>query len=350
MAANTRTSFTDMAESGSLGSLTGHSTPTNSSSLHHHGNQTNLNQQFSSNATQIVHKNMNGSNQINHQIQHQHHPQQQHQQQQLHHHQNLQHHNNNPSSLHSNCNQNSHYHNHSYSPSHSCGSSSAGNQPRLSQPIRTQIPIHCCIEQLDACADIPGNNSPLNDHDLFATTNRTSSSSTHSANQHHLNHNQPYLHQSKLALESVTNCDGTSANLPSTASSRGLFNENESNNNDDIDSVDQLRAINAESPLSIHQQSSTTTQNVNNNIQHNSICGMSNNRQSINSYDSHNFSTCIEKYAIVTSNVLYIDLVRTVLLHLGYSAMDLINAKGKHQPQVLFSPLCYYLDGWLYCI
>lgn len=53
------------------------------------------------------------------------------------------------------------------------------------------------------------------------------------------------------------------------------------------------------------------------------------NRSASSSIDSHHFQSCRETYAIVTSNVLYIDLVRTVLLQLGYSAMDLINAKGK---------------------
>jgi len=144
----------------------------------------------------------------------------------------------------------------------------------------------------------------------------------------------PHLHQSKLALESVTN--GTS--LASITNSSSIFNENDTNNNDnnDLDATDaSLDHLNPTSPLSINQSNLHSSVSLDN-IHSHSLCGnngsnIDNSRlaSSSSSYDSQHFQSCRETYAIVTSNVLYIDLVRTVLLQLGYSAMDLINAKGE---------------------
>lgn len=309
VAANTRTSFTDLAESGvSLQTVV----------APNHHQQSNLNQQFS-NSSPGLNKSLSAN--PNHQQMN--HLQQQHASN-----------NNSSSNLHSpsSCNQNqNHYHNHSYSPNinnnNNSGSSTMQITSRLSQPIRTQIPIHCYIEQLDACAEMSGFSSPLNDSDLFNTTN-TSNNKLSPSPQKNNHHHHPHLHQSKLALESVTNCNG-SASLASLANS-SLFNENDTNNtdNNDLYSVDNLEHLNSNSPLSTQQQTSAS---IDNNIQTNSIS----NRQASSSYDNNNFQSCRETYAIVTSNVLYIDLVRTVLLQLGYSAMDLINAKGKY-----FDSLC----------
>lgn len=352
VAANTRTSFTDLAESGSLNSLAsvggvGHSTTasinnsssSSSTSSNHQQNQqhqsSNLNQQFSNNNTSIgttnpntVHKTNVGNN--NHLQQQQHHV---------------------SNNIHSPLHQNSYQNNPNHYPTNCNASNNNGTQSsscRMSQPIRTQIPIHCYIEQLDACADMSDYNSPLNDSDLFNTSNSNlniidpasniNNKSLIQQNNHH------HLHQSKLALESVTNCtnlNGANSSLSALANSTSsLFNENETNNNDnnDLDNIDNpLDQLTSESPLSIHQHSAISPTNssiLGNSInQTNSICGTNNiidrHHQASSSYDNHHFQSCRETYAIVTSNVLYIDLLRTVLLQLGYSAMDLINAKGK---------------------
>lgn len=361
MAANTRTFFTDLAESGSLSSVAGNST---SNSMHH---QTNISQQFAPTTSPPNHLLKTLANHSHNQHNH-HHQQNQHQQQMSHqHHQQQQqlssnnnHMNNNinnsnnnvntnssnsASSLHSHCNQTL-YHNHAYSPSINnngtsiSSSSSSLQSTRLSQPMRTQIPIHCYIEQLDACADVPGYGPPLNDTDLFNTSNCANSNGTHklaqkqqeqqdtqlghlSTNHHH--NNQPHVHQSKLALESVTKCNG----LPCISSnSNNIFNENENTDNDNNDLDSNIDHISSSSPITINH--STTAQHqtaIANTIQPIGTSRNSLGRQS--SCPNHHFQACRETYAIVTSNVLYIDLLRTVLLQLGYSAMDLINAKGK---------------------
>lgn len=401
VAANTRTSFTELAESGSLSSIAGHS---NQSSLHH---QANLGQQFApTGSPNQLHKTLLTSNSHLHQQPHHHHI--------IHHQQHQQLHNSNPNNshsnnggsnnnngntnhsnnstnpsplhhLHSHCNQTQHqpYHNHGYSPSNNhnnsnnnninnannaTSSSSSGSSlqsTRLSQPVRTQIPIHCYIEQLDACADVPCFGPPLNDADLFNTTNNnndpnklTSGQSQQQQQQHQAppTHqtlsNSPQLNQSKLALESITN--GNTSGLSSIRNSSGLFNENDTTDNDNNDHDSNLDHINSNSPISIgqttsaqshqqqhhHQQQQHQQNTTNNKHQTNSICGNNSNNNNNNNcfigrqaapvtHVKHHFQSCRETYAIVTSNVLYIDLVRTVLLQLGYSAMDLINAKGK---------------------
>lgn len=341
VAANTRTSFTDMAESSSVANI--NSSLNSSASNHHHHH--NLNQQFSTSAQ--IHNSISNNNNKQNFGTNAHHlgPSQS----QLQQHGNNS--NNTLSSMHSpTSNQNNFHHSHSYGLNHSNMSTNLQSQARLSQPVRTQIPIHCYIEQLDACADMPGYNSPLlNDSELFNTTNSTSTlnksiqlSNNTNSNHHNQHSHQQHLHQSKLALESVTNCNGSTANLSSLANSSSLFNENETNNNDnnELDNIDSLDHLSSNSPLSVlNQQSNIVPPSSSNNnpslnsntAQTNSICSSSNHRpqQASSSYDSHHFQSCRETYAIVTSNVLYIDLVRTVLLQLGYSAMDLINAKGK---------------------
>lgn len=182
----------------------------------------------------------------------------------------------------------------------------------------------------------------LNDNELFNTKNPTSTTSSQSTNNNNNNNvtHTHQLHQSKLALESVTNSTGTTTNPPTSLShiSGSLFNDNNPSDQveNDFDSADtNLDNLNSsDSPSSIinpsHDEKSSAT---NNNLQRSStsFCGhpMGHRRSASFLENSNNFHTCKETYVIVTSNVLYIDLVRTVVLQLGYSAMDLINAKGE---------------------
>lgn len=261
---------------------------------------------------------------------------------------------------------NNHHHNHSYSATNSIP------HHRLSQPTRTQIPIHCYIEQLDACADLPGYNPSITDNELFSTSDKPLP--TQNNQQNHSNHYaQTHLHQSKLALESVTNCNGLSGNSLTrnesgtnstnlarhdnvddsdnnnddidncnntttiTTSSSSLFHDSEVNNNAGDDDLDtNLDHLNSDSPSSVHHQLPSHQDSI-------SISESFNHQAAPSSYDSHHFQSCRETYAIVTSNVLYIDLLRTVLLQLGYSAMDLINAKGKQHSYISHSDLVFQL-------
>lgn len=205
--------------------------------------------------------------------------------------------------------------------------STATSTTRIPQPIRTQIPIHCYIEQLDACAEIAGYSSPLSDAELFSTTTTKANNSTIQSSN-----SQAHLHQSKLALESVTNSTNNS-NFSSLANTNNLFNETNDNidDNDDneTDAIEEsssnLNHLSSNSPSSLHPNNAPTTSNNNINTSNNGFKL----KQKLTGENNHNFQACRETYAIVTSNVLYIDLLRTVLLQLGYSAMDLINAKGK---------------------
>lgn len=343
------------------------------------------------------------------------------------HHNMSQQHNHNHSNNHSNSLQQDSSIYHPFSTSSASLSSSELDPPmRYNQPMRTQIPIHCFIEQLDACAELPTTcyNPSVNDNDLFRTTiNSTNSSDLFSASNKQRNSqisrpfqtnnnannanpsHLPHLHQSKLALESVTNCNGnTPTSLVSIAAAQnhstsnslnnltnmslyehslnnrstnndhtrngsnnnsnnnnnasGASNNNacnNNNNNNDSNNDLELESIDAnldhldQSPLStpcpmppndvLPSSSLRQSMNMSNLVASNAIIsdGFSCNDQrqstSLSTYNDnnipHQFRSCRETYAIVTSNVLYIDLVRTVLLQLGYSAMDLINAKGK---------------------
>lgn len=228
-------------------------------------------------------------------------------------------------------------------------------QSRLSQRVRAQIPIHCYIEQLD---DLPGYCSPINDSDLFSTAGPTSNGnqSNRQASTNHqqvaTHQHQPYLHQSKLALESVTNGTNLNLNTPSSSNSinaHNLYNENNSANDDNND-IDHLDNLNSDSPLSLNplsndesleQQQSTIgntnsipNKNPSNQTTQSSIISHSVSRTSsapllASISETPHLQSYRETIAIVTSNVLYQDLVRTVLLQLGYSDIDLINAKGK---------------------
>lgn len=206
--------------------------------------------------------------------------------------------NNNSSANNGENNFSNNHHNNNYINSNINSNANVTALQRPSQPIRTQIPIHCYIEQLDACADIPKYMPTLNDNDLFNTVDSKSASQTQT---HCMHPHQPHLNQSKLALESVTNC---SSNTTSLGNSSSLFNGSTPTNN-----TSNLATVTA-----------NTSQHSSNN---------SGSKFASSSLDNHHFQSCRETYAIVTSNVLYIDLVRTVLLQLGYSAMDLINAKGE---------------------
>lgn len=221
----------------------------------------------------------------------------------------------------------------------SANASNNQQQNRVSQPLRTQIPIHCYIEQLDACADILGYSSPLNDNDLFnnTTNNKTTTNNNSSATNQLLSHNT-HLHQSKLALESVTNGSNSSNNLGHSDNQQQQqqtqFNQDASTSNNHSNgnvSTDYLTTLTSsyydpsKHPLTINNYLQIAPSNS---IQQSSSGISGNNKLSSTSTD-RTFQSCRETYAIVTSNVLFIDLVRTVLLQLGYSATDLINAKGK---------------------
>lgn len=198
-------------------------------------------------------------------------------------------------------------------------------QSRIIQPTRSQIPIHCLIEQLDACADFPAYQPTLNDSELFHTTG--DSHPVVQQNEHNVS--VTHLHQSKLALESITNCNDLrrpTANSTSNTNIAAAASENQNNlsNKNETDILDtDLDHFASDSPIS--SQTSTIQPNERahiNNMNHSQ-------QASPSTSSARNFQACRETYAIVTSNVLYIDLLRTVLMQLGYSSMDLINAKGE---------------------
>lgn len=274
-------------------------------------------------------------------------------------------HNNNISNSHLHNSLNNHQH-HSFSINHS--QQHAQNfdlSSRSSQPVRSQIPIHCYIEQFDACSELSG----YSENDLFQTVNiKPNQSTLHNPGNHNPNHHnhhklhQTHQHQSKLALESVTRSTTLSSSI---IDSVNPFSE-QVNHGDEPDPLDNnLDHLDDDSPLSSahlsHIDQGTSQLNSfsmpsldSNHLQaqgHNSLSGIPlASSSSMSSIDQNRqFQTCRETYAIINSDVLYIDLVRTVLVQLGYSAMDLINARGKYdffyQGTIFIS---HQLEGCLY--
>jgi hypothetical protein len=241
----------------------------------------------------------------------------------------------------------------------SSSSAAAATTSRLlSQPIRTQIPIFCQIEQFDTCPSV--NYQPtLNDNDLFRTTDYKDSfkrpvSNTNPSNST-TSQGQPHLHQSKLALESVTNCNGSPSGLSGPMGSAPT-------NSADIDikpNLDDLEGLNVNfdhlgstSPLSLHQepqlsplrkqqqpqpqqiqqpqpqqhQQQLDLEKNHKDLQQISILSNSigNNQDSFNQH----LSSCKETYVLVPASTLWLDLVRTVLTQLGYSGLEIVNSKA----------------------
>ena len=212
----------------------------------------------------------------------------------------------------------------------------------LSQPLRTQIPVFCQIEQFDACPTV--NYQPiLNDNDLFRTTDNKDSFKRPASNSNQGNsimtQGQPHLHQSKLALESVTNCNGSPSSL---SGPMGIPPTNSADNDikpnlEDLEGLDVFDPIGSISPLSLNQEAPLSpmrkhqpqldTGKNNEDLQQISILNNSigNNQDSF----SQQLSSCKETYVLVPASTLWLDLVRTVLTQLGYSGLEIVNSKGK---------------------
>lgn len=220
-------------------------------------------------------------------------------------------------------------------------STSAIQAQRISQPTRSQIPIHCYIEQLDARADMPIYQPTLTDNDLFKTANPSDSTKASTSNQDlnilnscsNNNSHSSHTHQSKLALESVTNCSRSNTNV-SRLNDSSLFDDNDPT--DDIDCVDaSLDHLESDSPLSIHPPTTESHNSGDNGYQQTSnLCNDApDGHSSTTCYanDNQGFQSARETYVIIATNVLYIDLVRTVMQQLGYTPMEQLNAKGTYR-------------------
>lgn len=208
---------------------------------------------------------------------------------------------------------------------------------RIVQTSRTQIPIHCFIEQLDACTDMFSYQSTLTDNDLFKTANpsdqvraSTSNQDLNILNSSNNCNNLAHLHQSKLALESVTNPNRSSSSLPQLNES-DLFDDNEPTdaldcNDTNLNHLTSGSSLSLHPPIKLESQSSST-----NGFQPSTnLCNEVSNGQppaSCCNNDNQNFQSLKETYVIVSSSALYIDLTRIVMQQLGYSPLDQINAK-----------------------
>lgn len=213
----------------------------------------------------------------------------------------------------------------------------------LSQPIRTQVPIFCQIEQFDTCPSV-SYQPTLNDNDLFRTTDYKDSfkrpvSSTNQSNST-IAPGQPHLHQSKLALESVTNCNGSLSSLsgPTGSTPTNSADYDIKPSLDDLDGLNvNFDQLGSTSPLSLHQETPLSpmrkpqhqldTEKSNEDLQQISILNNSvgTNQDSF----SQQLSSCKETYVLVPASTLWLDLVRTVLTQLGYSGLEIVNSKGK---------------------
>lgn len=239
----------------------------------------------------------------------------------------------------------------------------AASSKLLSQPIRTQVPIYCQIEQFDTCPSVVQTDyqPTLNDNDLFKTTDYKDSfkqpmvSNATSANQSNTSgssSSQPHLHQSKLALESVTNCllspssfSGPTCSAPSLNNSSDI--DIKPRVKDDFDGLD-FDQLEPNSPLSLHHEPSPLKTSLppssvapllHQRIQFNNTPKSKNNEDlqqisilnnSLGNQDSFNpsLSSCKETYVLVQASTPWLDLVRTVLTQLGYSGLEIVNSKG----------------------
>lgn len=218
-------------------------------------------------------------------------------------------------------------------------SSTMQTQP-ISQPTRAQIPVHCYIEQLDACAEMPTYQPTLTDNDLFKTANPSDSTKASTSNQDlnilktgSINNQSSHMLQSKLALESITSCNRSNLNL-SRLNDSSLF-DNDMDPTKDIGCVENLDQLGSDSPLSIHPPANESHISGNNGYhQPSDLCGDAPDVPSMvpcYSNDNQSLQSTRETYVIISSNVLFIDLVRTVMQQLGYTPMEQLNAKGKYR-------------------
>lgn len=210
---------------------------------------------------------------------------------------------------------------------------------RLSQPTRTQIPIHCIIEQFDNYANLTSYQPTLNDNDLFRTEDPTDLSDIQLITQHHADNNThnhtntsntgslPHLNQSKLALESITNGSPTSISIPTSNASLFHTSTNPTESNIFDTNLDQLGP---ESPLSMQPDQHPSPTFSSAELQPTSILNSPTNlRQDSYLDNNQQLSSSKETYVIVESNVLYVDILPVALKQLGYSSLDIISAKGK---------------------
>ena len=252
--------------------------------------------------------------------------------------------NNNSTTNHSNNHQQREYTKYSRNNRKSESYAHSSAQPRLSQPTRTQIPIHCLIEQIDNYTNISNYNYQLtlNDNDLFRTEdpmdptdvhtsqNNLGGNSNNSSNNN--NHGyQPHLHQSKLALESVTNGSSASTSIPTSNTS--LFSNDATNNPSGTNIFERidtsLDQLGPNSPLSNHQNHQLEPTLVDD-MQQTSILDSSIDiRQDSYLDNNQQLSSCKETFVIVGSNTLYTEILPVILKSLGYSSLDIISAKGK---------------------
>jgi hypothetical protein len=150
-------------------------------------------------------------------------------------------------------------------------------------------------------------------------------------------HGQPHLHQSKLALESVTNCNGSPSSIsgPLGATPVDSADYDIKPNLDDLHGLDvNFDQMGSNSPLTLHREPPLSplrkqqleTEKNNEDLQPLSILN-----NSIGNQDSfnQNLSSSKETYVLVPTSTPWLDLVRTVLTQLGYSGLEIVNSKGK---------------------
>lgn len=177
---------------------------------------------------------------------------------------------------------------------------------------RTSIAIHTIVEQIDFCVNSSSGSGhyaqnllSINEHQFVENHTVTDTQDQHHDDQHlspslvqssHTLSNHPHHLQSKLALETVSN----ETNLHNNTHINSAINNNNHHQTENRQYQQQTNQFKTS-----HQTHYIEQQPI----------------------DTNAFR---ETYAIVSSNVLFIDLVRTVLLQLGYSIEDLVNAKCKY--------------------
>lgn len=165
------------------------------------------------------------------------------------------------------------------------------------QTTRSSVAIHTIVEQFDPCRP---SLSQLSVPDPLAPSRKNLNPSiTRPPHTHQL--------QSKLALETVTNERNLDINSHSEQISPMEVNQsNQPSSSFENTQEEQL-------------PKQTSSQNDFDNLDLFDT-------QTPSSSSTNSFR---ETYAIIPSNVLYIDLVRTVLVQLGYTIADMINANCK---------------------
>lgn len=209
---------------------------------------------------------------------------------------------------------------------------------RPSQLYRAQIPIHCIIEQFDNYANLTSYQPTLNDNDLFRTEDPTDLTGLQMMSQDrndNTNHNNPntsslpHLNQSKLALESITN--GTSSNISMPTSDANLFNTSNDQAESNIFDT-HLDHLGPDSPLSIQPDRNSSPTFSSAELHPTSILNSPTNiRQDSYLDNNQQLTSSKETYVIVASNVLFVEALPVVLRQLGYSSLEIISAKATMQ-------------------